>query len=179
MARLAARAAMAALGITALGIAILVATAYNEAQAHPGFSLENGYWIGRLPWTDIGVRLTVIGSTAAVGFGAISVWLGGRGLRSLVVLLALAIALFWWTYALMQVPEGGAWCPMCPPRQPDPFARAYSEPGLTLWTLVFPAVASTLIAILGSLRRHSVTVSMDIARRKGVTLRESGSSEGT
>lgn len=180
MARLAARAAMAALGITTLGIAILLATAYNEAQARPGFSLENGYSIGRPPWTDIGVRLTVIGSTAAVCLGAVGAWFVGGQVRRVVVVSALALALFWWTYALMPLPMGGAWCPTtCPPPQPDPFVRAHSEPGLTLWTLVFPAIAVTVIAISGSLRRHSVTELIDATRRRDITLRERGSSEGT
>lgn len=128
------------------GLVVLFAYALSEVLADPSLSLIDGYWIGRLPWTAIGIDLVVIGSTMAVVFGTLAAWISGGGLRRLVSLLALAVAAFWWFVATLPL-AGGAPCPSCPPQGPDPLTYAYSLPDLTLLFLVLPAAIAGAAAL--------------------------------
>jgi len=49
------------LSAAAAGLVVLFAQALSEVLADPGLSLADGYWIGRLPWTAVGVDLAIIG----------------------------------------------------------------------------------------------------------------------
>ena len=42
-----------------------MAAIVEVATGEPGMSLVDGYWIGRLPWTPIGVGMALFGATAA------------------------------------------------------------------------------------------------------------------
>jgi hypothetical protein len=129
-----------------MGVLVLLGDAFSEVLANPGSSLVDGYWIGRLPWTAIGIDLVVMGSTAAVVFGTLTAWIAGGGLRRLVSLLVLAVAVFWWFIATLPF-AGGAYCPSCPPPGPDPLTYAYSLPDSTLLLLVLPAAIAAAAAI--------------------------------
>jgi hypothetical protein len=131
---------------TVAGLIALFAYSLSEVLANPSLSLEDGYWIGRLPWISIGVDLTVLGASATVVFGAIGTWFGGGRWRRLVVLLPLAVAAFFWFVALMPSP-GGVPCDSCPPPSADPFAYAYSLPASTVVLLLAPALVVALLAV--------------------------------
>jgi hypothetical protein len=134
--------------VAVIGIAVLFVYSLSEVMADPTLTLEDGYWIGRLPWTPIGVDLTVIGATVVLVFGAVTAWFAGGLIRRAVTLLAVAVGAFWW--AVVTVPlvgMGGASCPTCPPRGPEPLTMAYSLPQQTVMWLILPAVVVTLIAI--------------------------------
>ena len=80
---------IAGVGALVIGLAVFLVYALSEVLAHPGLSLEDGYWIGRLPWTGIGEGFTVIGATVAVVLGTLTVWLGGNRWRRALVLVPL------------------------------------------------------------------------------------------
>jgi hypothetical protein len=147
-------------GATAVGFVVLFGYALSEVMANPGISLIDGYWIGRLPWTAIGVDFVVIGSTVAVLSGTASSWLAGGAARRLVSLVPLVVAAAWWLYASIQSSIEGAPCMIeqlsmpnaggtvsCGPPPFDPFAVAYSAPAEAILLLALPASISAVIAL--------------------------------
>jgi len=135
------------LGALVIGLAVFFVYALSEVLAHPGLSLVDGYWIGRLPWTGIGEGFTVIGATVAVMLGTMTVWLGGNRWGRVVVLVPLAVAGFFWFAAMLPFPGGGP-CTDCGEPIPDPFAYAYSLPLSTILLLMLPALVVAVLAFV-------------------------------
>ena len=132
------------------GIGVLLAYATSEVLADPSLSLEDAYWIGRLPWTPIGVGLIVAGATTAVAAGAVTAVVAGGWVRRLVAIVATGVAVFWWLVATVPlVVMGGAWCgePSCPAPSFDVVTIAYSTPNLTVPWLLIPAVVAAAAAL--------------------------------
>ena len=137
-------------GIAFVGILVLLAQAAGEVLADPTLSLEDGYWIGRLPWTPIGVGLTVAGATGAVLTGIATTLLRGGIGRRVVSILAFAVAAFWWLLTIVQGwGVSGAWCgqPTCARPAFDPITAAYSAPWLTFLWLLLPALIVSAISL--------------------------------
>jgi len=130
------------------GVGVLVAMAAGEVAREPSLSLLDGYWVGRLPWTNVGVVLVLGGATVAVLGAATRVSLVGGWASRISVWLAALVAAFWWFLALIP-PPGGALCTTCGPRTADPIAYAYSLPESALLLLVAPAAISAVIALVG------------------------------
>ena len=116
---------MGGLAAAAAGIVVLFLCSLRETLVDPSLSLEDGYWIGRLPWTAGGVDLVVIGATVAVVAGTIAAWIAGGWVRRSVTTLAAGIAAFWWFLVLVTNP-GGGYCAGCPGPGFDPFTMARS-----------------------------------------------------
>ena len=136
------------------GIVVLLAYALSEVLADPTISLEDAYWIGRLPWTSIGVALTVIGATIAVFFGTSAAVLAGGILRRAAAVLSLAVAAFWW-FLMMLPPPIAVPCPSCPPRGPEPLTMAYSAPQYAVMWLLLPAAVASVLSLTSSIRMRS------------------------
>lgn len=130
----------------AAGIVVVFAQALSEVLADPGLSLDDGYWIGRLPLMAVGVDLTVIGATVVAVFGTVTAWLAGGPIRRIVSTIALAVAAFWWFTAMLPPPQG-ALCATCPPPGPDPMTMAYSQPEAAAQFLLLPAAIAGAIAL--------------------------------
>ena len=65
-------------------------------QLQEGLSLVDGYWVGLLPWIEVGAWLIPIGAVGAFTGAMAAIWLGGRGwVLRLATLPAIAVALFW------------------------------------------------------------------------------------
>ncbi len=137
-----------AVGVAAIaaGLAVLLLDAFSEVLAHPGISLVDGYQIGRLPWTAIGVDLVVLGSTVAVLGGTAASWLAGGALRRLISVVPLAVAGFWVFLAVIESGTEGAFCATCAQPGFDPTTVAYSAPEQATLLLILPAAISALIA---------------------------------
>ena len=139
---------------SAAGLVVLLAQAQSEVLADPALSLIDGYWIGRLPWTAVGVDLTIFGATIAVVFGTLTAWLAGGILRRIVTALALAAAALWWAYAMLPPPRA-ALCESCPAPGPDPLTMAYSLPQAAAVFLLLPAAIAGAVALSGPPSRRS------------------------
>jgi hypothetical protein len=148
---------VAGLSAAATGLVVLVLEAVREVLSDPGLSLVDGYWIGRLPWTAVGVALVVLGATTALAFGAGTAWLAGGWARRLIGSLALAGGALWWLFAMLPPPRG-AFCATCPPPGPDPLTMAYSLPEGTVLFLLLPASVAALIALTARRGRRSPAV---------------------
>ncbi|MEO6294964.1 MAG: hypothetical protein ABIP01_06550 [Candidatus Limnocylindria bacterium] len=113
-----------ALGVTGIGAAVLLVAALVEMLTHPGMTLVDAYWVGRLPWTPIAIGLVLLGGTAAVVIGAITAWLlPARAARVISVPAILATA-FWWAISVLQASIGAC----CGSASYNPFTVAYSSP---------------------------------------------------
>ncbi len=121
------------------GLVLLFMNAAAEVSTGQSQSLMDGYWMGRLPWTAIGIDLAVIGSTIAIVAGTIATWLAGGIIRRIASAVVLAMAAFWWFVAFL-TPQGGAYCADCEPSLPDPMTVAYSLPAGAILLLLLPAV---------------------------------------
>ena len=133
-----------AVGLVAAGagLVLLLVNAASEAVANPGSSIVDGYWLGRLPWTPLGVVLVIGGSTVTAAAGSLAALVGHRYF----VLLPLLMTVFWWIIALEPYPvERG--CNPCPAYVVDPVSVAYSSPEETLVVLVLPAAIVGVMAL--------------------------------
>jgi hypothetical protein len=136
--------------LAAAGILVLLAYAASEVAADPSLSPEDAYWIGRLPWTPIGVGLTIVGATIVVVAGTLTALLAGGNLRRAIALVCLGVATFWWfVVSVPLIGMGGAWCgqPTCPQPTYDPVTMAYSSPQLAIMWLLLPALVVGPLAL--------------------------------
>ena len=149
--RLALVATWLAFAVAAAGGGVLLVAAIVElVNGQPGMSLVDAYWIGRLPWTPIGVGMALFGATAAVVTGLPAAWLvGGRFARTVATAATLPVGL-WWIFSPM-LPVGGACCGPRPGY--DPITLAYSLPESALLLVIAPAVASAVALWLDRARR--------------------------
>lgn len=131
-----------ALVATGVGAGVLlVAAAVEVVNGQPGMSLADGYWVGRLPWTPIGVGLVLYGASATVVVAAAAAWLGPRWGARVLSAPALLSSAFWWGTASLTGMSGACCSP--PPRY-DPITVAYSAPIEALLFLVVPALVMGL-----------------------------------
>jgi hypothetical protein len=133
-----------------VGIAVLFAQSAIEVLADPSISLGDAYWIGRLPWTPIGVGLAILGASLAVLAGTVTALTAGGLVRRGLAILALLIAGFWWLVVTVPlVGIGGAACgqQVCPPPTTDPVTMAYSLPEQTAMWLLLPALVASLLGL--------------------------------
>jgi hypothetical protein len=139
----------AGVALAILGVAVLFAQSVSEVRADPSISLGDAYWIGRLPWTPIGVGLAILGATLASLAGTTTALIAGGIVRRGVAILALLVAGFWWLVVLVPlVGMGGAACePPCPRPTFDPVSMAYSLPEQTAMWLLLPALIAALLGL--------------------------------
>jgi len=144
-----------AAGVMVAGAAILLVAALVElTTGQPGMNLVDAYWVGRLPWTPIGVGMVLFGATSTVVVGSLASWLVPGLLPRLVCLGALLSTAFWWAVA----PTLGMGGSCCGPRPAyDPITMAYSTSEFALQFVVVPAVVVT-IAVLLPARSRGVPV---------------------
>ena len=148
---------LASLGFLALGVIGLVSYAVSEVLAHPGISLVDAFWIGRLPWTPIGVGLVVAGATAALIFSSPIVLLRGQVAVRALSLAGLGAGALWWLDALVLGGPVSECAPPCIGGRPpsDVITIAYSSPHLAIALLLIPAITVSVVAslVLGLERR--------------------------
>jgi hypothetical protein len=134
------RLAELSLALIVLGVCTLVVMAWIEVLNHPGYTLVDGYWIGRLPWTAVGVVMVLGGSVGALLAGALAILVEGGWWRRLLIVPAWGAAALWWSVAMGLLPY---------PRflGPDPVTFAYSLPTTAGLLLLLPAIILGGVAI--------------------------------
>lgn len=141
----------------AAGLITLLLQALSEVVANPALSLVDGYWMGRLPWTAVGVDLVVGGATVALVFGAATAWLAGGPVRRIASALAFVVGAFWWFLAMLPPPQG-AFCASCPPPGPDPITMAYSLPEAVALFLLLPSAVAGAVGVSARRAHRSAVV---------------------
>jgi hypothetical protein len=127
-----------ALGLMVIGPSILLVYAWVEVLNHPGISLVDGYLIGRLPWTPLGVLITLTGAVLGLAAGATAIAVDGGWWRRVLIVPTFVASAAWWLTGLGVLPY---------PRfhGPDPVTFAYDLPVATTLLVLMPA---TLLAVL-------------------------------
>jgi hypothetical protein len=127
-----------ALGLMVVGPSILLVYAWVEVLNNPGLTLVDAYWIGRAPWTALGLLIALTGAVAGLLAGAVAIAIEGGWWRRILLVPSLAAATLWWLMALGVIPYSGF-------HGPDPLTFAYSLPTQAILLLLMPAA---LLAIL-------------------------------
>jgi hypothetical protein len=130
--------ARGSLVLLVLGPSWLLVLAWIEVLNNPGYSLVDGYWIGREPWTWIGIVVSLAGAVSGLLAGSVTIMIDGGWWRRILIVPSVAAALLWWSIALGVLPF---------PRfiGPDPVTFAYSLPvTAALLTLMPAALLATL-----------------------------------
>ena len=132
--------ARASLALLVLGPSIVLVYAWVEVLNNPGLSLVDGYWIGRTPWTPIGIVVSLAGGVGGLLAGSLAIAIDGGWWRRFLILPAGAAALLWWAIALGFLPY---------PRflGPDPVTFAYSLPATAGLLVLMPAALLATICI--------------------------------
>jgi len=158
-ATIAIRATALAAGVMVAGAAILLVAALVElTTGQPGMNLVDAYWVGRLPWTPIGVGMVLFGATATVVVGSVASWLTPGWLQRLVCLGAMLSTAFWWVTSPM-LGMGGSCCGPRPAY--DPITMAYSNPQSALLLVVLPALIAAAVVLLAT-RAHPAKAAVAI-----------------
>jgi hypothetical protein len=121
-----------ALGLLVIGPSILLVYAWVEVLNHPGYTLVDGYWIGRLPWTPLGIVIALAGAVVGLLAGSVAIAIEGGWWRRFLVVPSLAAGVLWWAIGLGVLPY---------PRfvGPDPVTIAYSNPTQAVLLVLMPA----------------------------------------
>jgi hypothetical protein len=128
-----------ALALMVVGPSILLVYAWVEVLNHPGYTLVDGYWIGRTPWTPLGIVLSLAGSVVGLLAGATAIAIEGGWWRRFLIVPSIAAAALWWLIGL-------GFLPFIPRfHGPDPVTFAYSLPSTAALLVLMPAA---LLAVL-------------------------------
>jgi hypothetical protein len=125
-----------------LGVAIVIVRSWVEYLNTPGITIVDGYWMGREPWSSMGVVPVLAGSALGTLAAGTLVMLRGDWLRRILSLAILAVPVIWWLIALGAIPVGPYY------RPPDPVTLAYSLPQQAAIMLLIPALAIAALAFL-------------------------------
>lgn len=132
------------LALLIIGPSILLVYAWVEVLNHPGLSLVDGYWIGRMPWTPVGIVVSLAGGVGGMLSGSVAIAAEGGWWRRALLAPAVAAALLWWSTAMGLLPY---------PRfhGPDPVSFAYSLPSVAALLVLMPAALLATLALTARL----------------------------
>jgi len=120
-----------ALALMVIGPSILLVYAWVEVLNHPGYTLADGYWIGRIPWTPIGLVVSLAGGVAGLAAGSVAIAIEGGWWRRVLIIPSVAAAALWWSIALGVIPFARF-------QGPDPITFAYSLPTQAILLVLMP-----------------------------------------
>jgi len=135
-----------ALVLLVLGPSILLIYAWVEVLNNPGLSLVDGYRIGRLPWTWLGVVVSLAGGLGGLLAGSVAIAIEGGWWRRFLVVPSVAAAILWWGTAVGALPYPGSF------HGPDPVSFAYSLPTAAALLVLMPAVLLAALCITPRMR---------------------------
>jgi hypothetical protein len=73
------RLAVISLGLMIVGPSILLVYAWVEVLNNPGLTLSDGYWIGRTPWTPLGIVVALLGGVTGLLSTSVAIAIEGGG----------------------------------------------------------------------------------------------------
>jgi hypothetical protein len=151
-ATLAWRLAIVGLLLVGAGLSSVLVASIQGMQLQEGLTLVDGYWIGLLPWIEVGAWLIPIGGVLAFVGAVAAIWLGRGGwVRRLATLPAVAVALFWvLLIAIETAPRHG---PDGSIAHSDVATAVYSSPQNTMVFLLLPTAYVVMLAWASPRRR--------------------------
>ena len=129
------------------GFAAIIAASIQGQALQPDSSILDGYWVGLLPWMEVGTWLVPLGGLAATIGGLVAIWFGRPGLLArLATLPALVVVLFWvLLVAIGMAPRYGP-VPDSSPTSSSLATVVYSSPANTIFFLLVPTAVVVLLA---------------------------------
>jgi hypothetical protein len=121
-----------ALALLVVGPSILLVYAWVEVLNNPGFSLTDGYSVGRTPYTPIGVVVSLAGGVAGLLAGSVAIAIEGGWWRRFLLVPSVTAAVLWWATALGALAYPGF-------DGPDPIEFAFRFPVPAALLLLMPA----------------------------------------
>jgi hypothetical protein len=140
-----------ALGLMVVGPSILLVYAWVEVLNHPGSTLVDGYWIGRIPWTPLGILVSLAGAVAGLVAGSLAILIEGGWWRRVLVVPSVAAGALWWLIALGVLPFTPRFT------GPDPVTLAYSLPSTAALLVLMPAALLAILCLSPRLVREPRT----------------------
>ena len=136
-------------GVVVVGLgfaAILAASLQGQAQV-PGGSIVDGYWVGLLPWINVGSWLVPIGGVVAFVVGVASIWLGRAPVVARIATIPLVVVALFWVLlvGIGMAPRNGP-APDSSTKSSDLATVVYSSPANTIFFLLAPAAVVVLLA---------------------------------
>jgi hypothetical protein len=148
-----------AIGLMVVGPSILLVAAWIEVLNHPGSTLVDGYWIGRVPWTPLGLIIALSGAVIGLLAGSLAILLEGGWWRRVLVVAAVGAAVLWWLTAMGVVPY---------PRfhGPDAITFAYSLPSAAGLLILMPAALLAILSLTPRMEGVARTRLRPVPRRE-------------
>ena len=139
-----------ALALMVIGPSILLVYAWVEVLNNPGWTLIDGYRMGRIPWTPLGLVISSAGAVAGLLSGSVAIAIEGGWWRRALVLPAFGAAGLWWLTALGVLPLPRF-------RGPDPVGFAYDLPTAAVLMLLMPAALLATLCLTPPIVREPRT----------------------
>jgi hypothetical protein len=141
--------------VVGLGLAAILAASLQGQTLVPGGSIVDGYWVGLLPWINVGSWLVPIGGVVATVVGVASIWLGRAPIVARIATLPLIIVVLFWVLLVVieMAPRNGP-VPDSSMTSSDLATVVYSSPANTIFFLLVPAAVVVLLA--AAARRRTV-----------------------
>lgn len=124
-----------------VGPAILLVYAWVDVLNNPGLTLVDGYWIGRTPWTPIGLVIALAGGVAGLLSGSLAIAIEGGWWRRLLAAGSVALATIWWALALTDHPNSPKYIPA------DALRFAHALPVAAILMVLVPAALVATLAL--------------------------------
>lgn len=137
---------LAGLVCVAVGAVAILTASIQGMQLQPGTSLVDGYWVGRLPWMDVGTWLVPLGGIAAGG-AAVAIWSSRSGWAVRLSSLAALAVIGFWTFVTLAVDMAPHVAPSGRFSSPSLATAVYSNPAQTLILLLLPAAVLVALAL--------------------------------
>jgi hypothetical protein len=139
-----------ALALMVLGPSILLVYAWVEVLNNPGLTLVDGYWIGRVPWTPLGLVIALTGGVVGIAAGSGAIATEGGWWRRVLIIPVWGAAALWWLTALGAIPFARF-------HGPDPVTFAYSLPVTATLLVLMPAALLAALCLTPRTRGTSRT----------------------
>ncbi len=137
------------------GFAAIIAASIQGLALVPGGSILDGYWVGLLPWMEVGTWLVPLGGLAATIGALVAIWFGRPGLLARIATLpALVVVLFWVLLVVIEMAPHTGPSPNSSTTSSSLATVVYSSPANTILFLLVPAAVVVLLA--AAARRRTV-----------------------
>ena len=139
--------------VVGLGVVAILAASLQGMALVPGGSIVDGYWVGLLPWIDVGSWLVPVGGVVATVVGIASIWLGRASVVARIVTIPpILVVLFWVLLVVIEMAPRNGPVPDSSTTSSSLATVVYSSPANTIAFLLIPTALIVLLAAVARRR---------------------------